>query len=358
MLAPARGGPGTSTVRRTACPSTRRGRCCLDALGRRAGRRPAGVVAYRWRTRRSGTLQPSTRWPRRPPRTTSRCSRTPPRPPDGWTCPDGWAAAAASAHKWGGPAGVGVLAGAQGRPVAGAVPHRRPDRPRGSPGSRTCRPRSPRQLRSRPWWPSATRSPHASARWSTGSGRVARRWRTWTWSATPCGRLPHVLTFSCLYVDGEALVTELDRRGFAVASGSACTASTLEPSHVLAAMGALTHGNVRVSLARDTTDGRGGAAARARCRRCVADAPRPDETAPMDADVELDCRGHAVPAAGHPAGQQPRRRRGGPDGGGGRRGPGGPPGHRGVVPDARARSTSARTSPTTGSPASWCGGLR
>jgi cysteine desulfurase len=67
-------------------------------------------------------------------------------------------------------------------------------------------------------------------------------------------RLPHVLTFSCLYVDGESLVTELDRRGFAVASGSACTASSLEPSHVLAAMGALTHGNVRVSLTRDTTE--------------------------------------------------------------------------------------------------------
>jgi cysteine desulfurase len=49
-------------------------------------------------------------------------------------------------------------------------------------------------------------------------------------------------------VDGEALVHELDRRGFAVASGSACTASTLEPSHVLAAMGVLTHGNVRVTL--------------------------------------------------------------------------------------------------------------
>ena len=32
------------------------------------------------------------------------------------------------------------------------------------------------------------------------------------------------MTFSCLYVDGEALVTELDRRGFGVASGSACTA--------------------------------------------------------------------------------------------------------------------------------------
>lgn len=64
----------------------------------------------------------------------------------------------------------------------------------------------------------------------------------------PDDRLPHVVTFSALYADGEALVREFDRRGFAVASGSACTASTLEPSHVLAAMGALTHGNVRVTL--------------------------------------------------------------------------------------------------------------
>ncbi|HEY9563770.1 MAG TPA: aminotransferase class V-fold PLP-dependent enzyme, partial [Nocardioides sp.] len=64
----------------------------------------------------------------------------------------------------------------------------------------------------------------------------------------PERRLPHLVTFSCLYVDGEALVAELNRRGFAIASGSACTASTLQPSHVLAAMGVLTHGNVRLSL--------------------------------------------------------------------------------------------------------------
>jgi cysteine desulfurase len=64
----------------------------------------------------------------------------------------------------------------------------------------------------------------------------------------PVDRLPHVVTFSALYADGEALVREFDRRGFGVGSGSACTASTLEPSHVLAAMGALTHGNVRVTI--------------------------------------------------------------------------------------------------------------
>ena len=65
---------------------------------------------------------------------------------------------------------------------------------------------------------------------------------------TPADRLPHLVTFSCLYVDGEALLTELDRHGFAVSSGSSCTADTLTPSHVLVAMGALTSGNVRISL--------------------------------------------------------------------------------------------------------------
>jgi len=64
----------------------------------------------------------------------------------------------------------------------------------------------------------------------------------------PDDRLPHVVTFSSLYVDGEALVGAFDRQGYAVASGSACTSSTLEPSHVLAAMGVLTHGNVRITL--------------------------------------------------------------------------------------------------------------
>ena len=56
----------------------------------------------------------------------------------------------------------------------------------------------------------------------------------------PADRLPHLVTFSCLYVDGEALLTELDRRGFAVSSGSSCTSDALTPSHVLVAMGALT----------------------------------------------------------------------------------------------------------------------
>jgi cysteine desulfurase len=70
----------------------------------------------------------------------------------------------------------------------------------------------------------------------------------------PERRLPHLVTFSCLYVDGEALLHALDAEGFAVSSGSSCTSSTLTPSHVLEAMGVLSHGNVRLSLHRGTTE--------------------------------------------------------------------------------------------------------
>lgn len=86
----------------------------------------------------------------------------------------------------------------------------------------------------------------------------------------PVARLPHVVTFSALYADGEALVREFDRHGLAVASGSACTSSTLEPSHVLAAMGALTHGNIRLTLPVAAVDP-GRAAAVERCCAVIAD---------------------------------------------------------------------------------------
>src|SRR6266508_2568191 len=67
-------------------------------------------------------------------------------------------------------------------------------------------------------------------------------------------RLPHLVAFSVLYVEGEALLLLLDAKGIAVHSGSSCTADTQEPSHVLAAMGAITHGSVRVSFLGDATE--------------------------------------------------------------------------------------------------------
>jgi cysteine desulfurase len=65
--------------------------------------------------------------------------------------------------------------------------------------------------------------------------------------------LPHLVSLSFLYVEGEALLDRLERAGVSAASGSACSSSALSPSHVLEAVGALTHGNVRISVGRDTT---------------------------------------------------------------------------------------------------------
>jgi cysteine desulfurase len=162
--------------------------------------------------------------------------------------PGGWSLLTASARTWGGPAGVGVLA------VRKNVRWREP---------------GPTDERGFLDVPGALA---AAAALRAGVGerdevnarqfKLVERIRTRVAETIPDvdvvgdpqRRLPHLVTFSFLHVEGEALVTELDRRGFSVASGSACTASTLEPSHVLAAMGALTHGNVRVSLTAGTSE--------------------------------------------------------------------------------------------------------
>jgi cysteine desulfurase len=167
--------------------------------------------------------------------------------------PAGWAAAAASAHKWGGPAGVGVLLVRKG--ARWRAPFPTDDRVDGRvagyenvPAALAAAAALQAVLAERE---DRNARQHALVdRLRAGLARIPDVEVV----GDPVDRLPHVLSFSCLYVDGEALVTELDRRGFAVASGSACTASALEPSHVLAAMGALTHGNVRVSLSAHTTD--------------------------------------------------------------------------------------------------------
>jgi cysteine desulfurase len=64
---------------------------------------------------------------------------------------------------------------------------------------------------------------------------------------------PGIVAASALYVDGDALTRALDERGYAVHSGSACASWSQEPSHVLVAMGALTHGHVRVSVGPETS---------------------------------------------------------------------------------------------------------
>lgn len=70
----------------------------------------------------------------------------------------------------------------------------------------------------------------------------------------PTERLPHIVTFVVDDAVGEQLVTELDRRGIAAASGSACTADNRMPSHVLEAIGIATAASIRVSLPYGCTD--------------------------------------------------------------------------------------------------------
>jgi cysteine desulfurase len=69
-------------------------------------------------------------------------------------------------------------------------------------------------------------------------------------------RLPNTCYFAIDGIDGETLVGRLDRAGFAVAAGAACSSANPEPSHVLLAMGvpsSLARGAVRVSFGADNT---------------------------------------------------------------------------------------------------------
>lgn len=70
----------------------------------------------------------------------------------------------------------------------------------------------------------------------------------------PTERAPHIACFHIADVEPQALVQELDRRGFAVHSGSACSSESLEPSPVLAAMGHDSQRSLRISVGWSTAE--------------------------------------------------------------------------------------------------------
>jgi cysteine desulfurase len=70
-------------------------------------------------------------------------------------------------------------------------------------------------------------------------------------------RLPNTTNLSFEYVEGEAILLRLNEYGICASSGSACSSGSLEPSHVLRAMGVpftAVHGSVRFSLSRYTSE--------------------------------------------------------------------------------------------------------
>jgi cysteine desulfurase len=70
-------------------------------------------------------------------------------------------------------------------------------------------------------------------------------------------RLPNTLSIAMEFVEGEGILLLLSEKGICASSGSACTSGSLEPSHVLRAMGVpftCAHGSIRFSLSRFTTD--------------------------------------------------------------------------------------------------------
>ncbi|GAA2456444.1 cysteine desulfurase/sulfurtransferase TusA family protein [Streptomyces glaucus] len=159
-----------------------------------------------------------------------------------------WSLLAASAHKWGGPSGVGLLVVRKGVRFApqGPADERESGRAAGFENipAIVAAAASLRAVRAE--------AAEEAARLRELTERIRARVPELVPDVEvvgdPVRRLPGVVTFSCLYVDGEALLHELDRAGFSVSSGSSCTSSTLTPSHVLKAMGVLSEGNVRVSL--------------------------------------------------------------------------------------------------------------
>ncbi|WP_406371173.1 cysteine desulfurase/sulfurtransferase TusA family protein [Streptomyces sp. NBC_00647] len=173
----------------------------------------------------------------------------------GWGRVEGdWSLLTASAHKWGGPSGVGLLVVRKGVRFApqGPADERESGRAAGFENipAIVAAAASLRAVRAE--------AAGEAARLRELTERIRARVPALVPDVEvvgdPVRRLPGIVTFSCLYVDGETLLHELDRTGFSVSSGSSCTSSTLTPSHVLKAMGVLSEGNVRVSLPPGTPE--------------------------------------------------------------------------------------------------------
>ena len=202
--------------------------------------------------------------------------------------PEGWSALAASAHKWGGPAGVGVLAVRRGARWREPFPEddRSGERESGFENV-------PAILAAAAALQAVVAERDAeNARQRGLVDRIRRRAAgipDVEVVGAPEDRLPHLVTFSCLYVDGEALVTELDRQRLRGGErvGLHVVGARAEPR---AGRDGRPHPRERAGVGRSRDH-----AGRRRALR--GDAPsggrQPPRTPVM---LELDCRGQVCPA--------------------------------------------------------------
>ena len=162
-----------------------------------------------------------------------------------------------SAHKFYGPKGTGVLYVKRGTPftpqqVGGGQERQRRAGTENVPGIVGTATALQLAAEDRAWLSQHTQ--HLRDRLVEGiQERIGRAYL----NGHPTQRLPNNVNFSFEFVEGESVILGLDFAGIAASSGSACTSASLEPSHVLIAIGLtaeLAQGSLRLSMGRHNTD--------------------------------------------------------------------------------------------------------
>lgn len=167
--------------------------------------------------------------------------------------PSRWETACFDAKSWQGPAGIGIVAIAEGAAWTNPLPHVGAAR---TPQSVSLPLMLAAAVALESWH---VEEKNESLRLRALSEKLRREISATVAHCDIAGELesslPHITSLSFLYVQGEELLRRLDAVGIAVDSGSACVAENLQPSHVLAAMGTLTHGNIRITLHHGVSEG-------------------------------------------------------------------------------------------------------
>jgi cysteine desulfurase len=160
-------------------------------------------------------------------------------------------------HKFGAPKGVGALWVRRGLPLQAQAIGGKQERGRRAGTENTPALEGLRVAAERAWRGLQSEMPRQAALRDRLERGILERVAGTVVNAAGAPRVPNTTNISFEGVEGESIVIGLDLEGIAVSTGSACSSGTLEPSHVLKAMGlspARVEGAVRFSLGPETTD--------------------------------------------------------------------------------------------------------